>query len=59
MKPEYRKGQKVREEFERTMTALFRPLFLVRQVYYCLYKKQGEGSQDYSPKRSRNPNRAT
>ena len=24
MKPEYRKGQKVREEFERTMTELFR-----------------------------------
>jgi hypothetical protein len=24
MKPEYRKGAEVREEFERTMTALFR-----------------------------------
>lgn len=24
MKPEYRKGPEVREEFERTMTALFR-----------------------------------
>ena len=24
MKPEYREGPKVREEFERTMTALFR-----------------------------------
>jgi len=24
MKPEYRKGPQVREEFERTMTALFR-----------------------------------
>ena len=24
MKPEYRKGQEVREEFERTMTRLFR-----------------------------------
>jgi hypothetical protein len=24
MKPEYKKGQKIREEFERTMTVLFR-----------------------------------